>query len=511
MSRLHLISPRNYRTSERISAEFEHMVRYINAAERGDKTVGELLAILFDTDGEFAGPIEMRLDTTAGIQFRVGTYDTDDEGWQTIAEMDDIRGAAGSSVGTIEGEVFHNRDDQVATSSQTEFTYSWEEDEDVLVFQNGALLAESAYTLDQENSLVTLDVGATVSDVLTFVTVRSGSVTNYRRSDLTAASGQAVFAFVHDEEETLLVYRNGVLQVPGGANDYTSSHTQDTVTFTSALTEGDVVTVLTVENLALQNVTGLMLESAYTNGSGLIPYSKLSIADGDLPQAKVNGLVAILTNLGKTYVSSSEPSSPTAGDTWFDSSTSPATAYFYDGAEWQLYAPDAEIPAWTSANVLNYLRVNASGTAIEWGTIDLSAYVPKTYMGAADGVASLDSDGRIPVTQLPETFSADTIYHLQSSTVANGTYSMRLIHKEKRRIDAITLKSSAGTATIQIAVDGVGVGSTYAASSGLTSYNLGAAIEVDAQSVAKRIGFIVTSQSSLADLEVALATVTLNV
>ena len=55
MARLRQQYPQNYGSSGNIHVDFENIVRYLNSAELGDKTLGELLAVLFNADGEFEG------------------------------------------------------------------------------------------------------------------------------------------------------------------------------------------------------------------------------------------------------------------------------------------------------------------------------------------------------------------------------------------------------------------------------------------------------------------------
>ena len=77
MARLRQQHPQNYVNSGNIHTDFENVIRYINSAELGDKTVSELLRVLFDEEGVFQGPIQMRVDTEEGLQYRVGQYDQD--------------------------------------------------------------------------------------------------------------------------------------------------------------------------------------------------------------------------------------------------------------------------------------------------------------------------------------------------------------------------------------------------------------------------------------------------
>ena len=111
MARLRQQHPQNYVNSGNIHTDFENLIRYINSAELGNKTIGELFAILFNEEGVFRGPIQMRQDVNTGIQYRVGQYSDYESGWITIANIADLRGAAGSSVGNVEGPFFFNRQD----------------------------------------------------------------------------------------------------------------------------------------------------------------------------------------------------------------------------------------------------------------------------------------------------------------------------------------------------------------------------------------------------------------
>jgi hypothetical protein len=513
MPRLRQQHIQNYSSSSNISTEFENIIRYLNAAELGNKTVGELLNILFDGDGEFAGPIEMRLDASEGLQYRVGTYANDDDGWISIVDISEIRGPAGSNIGTVEGPLFYNRKEYTATAGQTVFSYTFDSDtDDVIVYVNGVLQASSGvYTVNSVTNQVTFLSGLALDDKVSIYSIRTQQVTNYRRSDITSASGQAVFPFVHEPTERLLVYRNGILQREGGAYDYTTSPSSDTITFTTTLSAGELVTILTVENSAITNVGGLMLEDEYTDANGLIQYSKLAIADDQIPQAKVSGLAPALAAKAKITVASSTPASPATGDFWQDTSTTPNKLKFYDGTQWLLTSPDSTLPNFVASDSLKYVRVNASGTALEYGNIDFSNLVPKTYMGAANGVASLDSSGKLPTAQLPQTYSAQSLSYYNSGSVTNATVFVARIYRQKIRIDGIAYKLGAGTCTIQISVDGAPIGSTFAVNTTLAQTALGTVIEVDGTTVSRRIEITITSAASASGLEVALSLTTVTV
>jgi hypothetical protein len=504
MSRLRQKHPNNYRTSPNISDEFESIIRYLNTAELGDKTVGELLDKIFDENGELDAPLELRFDATKGLQYRFGTFDGVEDGWETIASASDLKGAAGANVGTIEGPVLSQRQDYTASGGQTVFSYAFDDGDDVVVFKNGLLLAETAYVKSHGADTVTLVTPAVGGDKVTIYKIREGSVTNYRRSDQTSAASQAVFPFAHTEFETILVYRNGVLQREGASFDYTRSSVVGVVTFNTSLSAGELVTIFTIENTALQSVSGLMLEDEYTV-DGFIPWQKLSVEDGDIAQAKVSGLIAALADGGKVFVQASAPATPVSGWIWIDTSVNPNLMKFWNGADWLSTSNATDIPVFGSAQAGKFLKANGTGTALEFGDYDDTHLVPKTYMGAASGVATLDADGKLPTTQLPEIFALDTLYNKNTGAVANGNYQFKRIFKQKIRIDAISLKTTSGTCSVNVTVDGVDVGSVYAAGAALSETNLGAPIEVDATSGSKLIGYKVASGASPVDLEVALA------
>lgn len=514
MARLRQLNPNNYPGSGKISEEFESLVRYLNAAELGNKTLAELMAQLFDENGEWAGLIEMRLDPTEGLQYRVGEYSTSEDGWVTIADTSELTGPAGSNVGTIEGPLFYNLVNFTATAGQTVFSYSFESSTaTVLVFRNGILQKPNpsgAYVADATTDTITFNTGLTVGDLVTVYSIRTQSVTNFRRSDIVSTAGQAVFAFPHTSDEQLVVFRNGILQRNGGAYDYVNTPAQGTVTFTTSLAINELVTIVTVENTALQNVAGLMLQDAFCDTAGNILYSKLAIANDQIPQAKVSGLASGLGAKAKLTVSASTPASPANGDLWLD--TSQATPYvkFYYNATWYLTSPASSVPNYSASDATKYLRVNGAGNALEFQPIDFSALVPKSYMGAANGVPTLDSTGKIPATQLPAVSSADTIPAFQSGAVANGTYLAKRLYKQRIRIDGITARLSAGTCTIQLSVDGSTVGVTQAVSTTAVDLTFGTSIEVDGRTTSKRLEVVVTSQSGATNLEVGIAMVTLN-
>lgn len=506
-ARFRQLNPYNYRSSAQVQAEFEHFARYLVAAERGNKTLAELMAILFDEEGEFAGPIELRLDTTQGLQFRVGTYDDAEAGWQNLTTIEAIRGPAGSNVGYIEGPLFFNRQDYSPANGDTALNYTFSEDaSDTQVYINGALQPQTGvYTTDTGAGTVTFSSAFAGTETVSILSIRAQDVTNYRRADTVASENQAVFPFVHTADEILMVYRNGIYQRPGGAYDYTTNPDTDTVTFTSALAAGELVTIVTVENQALKGVAGLMLEDAYTDGAGYIALSKVSIADGGITQAKVENLPADLAARAKLTVSASTPTSASSGDLWLNTAVTPNVLQFFDGTSWWPTSPDNAVPTYGVPNAKQFLRINAAGSALEWAAFDDSALVPKTYIGAAEGVASLDSTGKLPTGQLPVIYSTDTMPFAIDGSVTDGTYLVQRIFRNKVRIDGICAKLTSGSCSIQLSVDGSLKGSPVTVTSSINDVVFGTVYEVDAIASSRRIEIVVTSSSTPVDLEVGIS------
>ena len=619
MARLRQQHPQNYVNSGNIHTDFENVIRYINAAELGDKTVGELFAILFNEEGVFRGPVQMRVDSTNGLQFRVGMYAGEDEGWQDLVSITDLRGPSGSNAGVVEGPFFYNRQDfnittgvsviildpagggslysavdnptvsfsapedsngsvptatatidpvagtvtaitvtspgsgylnaptvtisnpvnaggTAATATATlaavpasaaTIGYNFDADtDDVVVYKNGLLLAEltnagtSEYTKNSATNEIVIDpaVGAALADKFTIYSVRSQSVTNFRRQDTDINGATSTVPFVHTAEEKILVWRNGILQEEGGAADYLANPNSNTITFLDAggLVVGDKISVLTVENQALKTVGGLMFEEEYTDASGFIKWSKIAVLDDEIPQSKVSNLSGSLATKANIKSQSTSPASPTTGDLWLDTSLAPSILKFYDGTQWLETSPESSLPTFVQTNANQYVRVNGTGTALEYGDIDFSALVPKTYMGAANGVATLDTGGKMPVSQLPETFSTTTIdffsvHEDSSANIGNKTYFVTRLFKQTIRIDGIAYKLNAGSCTIQLSVDGVPVGNTYSVTTTEQSENLATVIEIDSTVNSKRLELVVTNNTGGQSLEVAIAAATVNV
>lgn len=609
MARLRQQHPQNYVNSGNIHTDFENVIRYVNSAELGDKTLGELLGVLFNEEGVFRGPIEMRIDANSGIQYRVGQYTSAEDGWITIADITTFRGTAGASVGNVEGPFFFNRQDLViggpvasiavsaggsgytaaptvtiaapndsagttatatatidssgvvdaitvtsagslystvptitlsggngtgATATATLgaanniVSYSFDPStEDINVYKNGVLLHDTLsdggvaqYTKNTTNNTVSVNTTPAVAlgDKITIFSIRSQSVTNFRREDKAISGSTTVVAFVHTDDEKILVWRNGILQEEGGNADYLASAAANTITFldtSNPLNTGDKITIMTVENESLKTVAGLMFEDEYTT-NGYINFAKVSVTDNQIPQIKVANLSTGLAGKANLVSQATTPLTAVTGDLHLDTSQTPAILKFYDGTQWLETSPESSLPTFIQTNAGQYVRVNGTGTALEYGDIDVSALVPKTYMGAANGVATLDTSGNLPVTQLPETFSTVSIpffsvHEDSAAAISNKTYFFTRFWKQTIRIDGLAFKTNGGTCTIQLAVDGSLVGTTHAVTSTLSSISLPTVIEINATVASRRLEIVTTNNSGGQSLEVVVAAATVNV
>jgi hypothetical protein len=273
---------------------------------------------------------------------------------------------------------------------------------------------------------------------------------------------------------------------------------------------------MTVENQAQKTIAGLMFEDEYTNANGFINWAKLNVAENEIPQNKVNALATSLANKANIKSQITTPTGSQTGDLWLDTSQVPNILKFYTGTQWLETSPESSLPTFVASNASQYVRVNGTGTSLEYGDLDLSSVVPKTFRGSVNGVASLDSSAKIPTNQLPDIFATSTISFFNvwedaSVNVANKTYFVSKIWKQKLRLDGITHKLAAGTCTIQLSVDGATIGSTFSVSTTSASVNMPTTIEIDGTTTGRRLELVVTNTSGANSLEVGIAAATLSV
>ncbi|MEK9913304.1 MAG: hypothetical protein VW580_05210, partial [Flavobacteriaceae bacterium] len=104
-----------------------------------------------------------------------------------------------------------------------------------------------------------------------------------------------------------------------------------------------------------------------------------------------------------------------------------------------------------------------------------------------------------------------SVWEDSAASVTNKTYFITRLWKQTIRIDGISFKLAGGSCTIQLAVDGSVVGSTYSVSSTAQSISLATIIEIDATTAGRRLELVVTSATSATSLELGIAAATVNV
>ncbi len=497
MSRLRQYFANRYSSSEATNSEFENIVRYINSAELGNNTLAELLEKIFDDAGDVDLSLSMRYDAATGIEYKLG--ESEDDPWNLVVDADDIRGAAGINVGTVESPIMFNRVDYVATAAQTTFSYTFSDAAaDVLVFVNGLLQPITAYTKNVALNQVIFGAGLVVNDKVTVYSIRNNAAASWRRTDFTATTNQSLFPFAHTADEEIIVYRNGVLQRVGAAYDFITSSATGTITMTTAQPNNTLISVLVVDNTALRTVLGLMLEDEYTT-NGLINLAKISIADGAIPQVKVASLVAALAAKAPIYVQNTTPVAPVSGTLWVNTSLPIPALYFYDGTRWLSSSPDGLIPLPTVSDALKFLKLNSTATALEFANIDLSSVMPYTILGGANGVAPLSGAAVVPNAYLPDGALRAPMTGRVTGAITNGTYIIGMLYGAQFQLDKVAMALSAGTATAQLTVNAVNVGSTFALST-TAAVNTWTAEIKNATSAGLAVAVVITGAAGASDI-----------
>jgi hypothetical protein len=511
MSRLRQLNAQSYFSSGQINEEFESVVRYLNAAEFGNKTISELLDSIFDEDGNFDGVVELRLDTAKGIQYRTGEFTDPETGWTTIVPIDEIRGNDGKDVGQIGEPVFRDRSDYTATGGETEVDFAHEAGDVLVVYSEGILLTGGVgndYTSNPAggtggNGSVTFSSALGVGEKITFFRLYDGVTFNVTRYDEETISDKSVFGFVHDTNDSIQVYKNGILLREGGSYDYYLDSANDLVVLTASVPAATKISIIGAAPIENVDVTGLMIESRYTDSNGYIPYTKLSVQDDEIPQAKVEQLVATLAITPDITIGASTPNPATRF--WIDTSVAPNQLKFYDGTKYLSANPASAVPTFDDNNALQFLQVDATGTQLEFSDVDFSSLIPKSQKGAANGVATLNSSARVPVEQMPETIAYDSINVYEAGGVADGSKRAKRYFKQEVVISAIELRTDTGTCDVQIEIDGVPVGSTYNVSNTPTSDALSNPITVDATLNSKLVSVLVSNGAAPTNLDIVLS------
>jgi hypothetical protein len=271
---------------------------------------------------------------------------------------------------------------------------------------------------------------------------------------------------------------------------------------------GDIISVMTIENTSAVQVGGLMTEDEFTDENGYIPLTKLAIPDAGIAPAKVATLVTELADKAHLVIASTTPSSASDGWLWLDTSSATPELKFYESGQWYTTSPDASLPVPATTDALRYLRVNSAGAGFEIADLNLSSVVLKTAKGAANGVATLDAQALIPAAQLPTIRSIGTYSKILSGSVSNGTHQITRLWKQTTMIDGLSIKTGAGSCSVQISVDGTTYGSVYSATTTTSDITLPASMEVNAEANSRSVEIAVTSASGCTDLQIAISTAT---
>lgn len=510
MSRLRQLRAYEYGSSSAIQTEFESIVRYLQNAEVGGQTLSETINKITDDNGNLQSNVALRNDATNGIQYRVGEYTDAEEGWTTIISAADLRGPSGVAVGEIGAPIFNSRVDftVVTTLSDpvdnteilaggTVFNYSHLESDELLVYKNGILLTPTVdYTSDHNGNSGTGTVTLTsafatadptiTTDNFTIYKVRSTAITNFRRLDATNDTGAdlAFVSFDLDDSTQILVYVSGILYRE--PDDYSRDPINDRVVFTANqyIPQGSNYTIITVENADVQTVTGIMMESAYTDiTTGLIQFNKLGITDGAITQPKVQNLQTDLAARAKLFTTTPTAADLASGivdDAFYKRTVNNATeVVYYDGTSSIVLNPSTSLPTASDTDVNKVVTVDSAGSYV-LSLVDLSGVVEIADKNAANGVAALDENAKIKSDQyamsgdnsLLSRFSGsphvEFFYDPQqgsdpptSAVIPLGDYRVERFYGQNFKITGLEIRCSGGSGNIRLKKSGAVVGDTH--------------------------------------------------
>ena len=506
MGRLRQYNPNNYNTSRSIHDDFENIVRYLVAGERGNRSYSEMFQDLFDDDGKVDIGVRFSFDSD-GLKMRVGEGD-----WEILAPVQDLRGSPGRDVGNVSLPIITGLTQYTATAGQTIFAYVHNATDTLFVSKNGLLQASpSSYTSNSATGTITLSTAAEAGDVFTVYKVRgdAGIISNRVDIPVTAAS-QAVFGLAFPSNNfQLLVYLNGLLLAENV--DYVISRATSSITLLDAAIADDTLSAVFMSSSGATEIPGFMLEGVYTDmDSGLIPIELVKIGNDEIPVAKIDGLAATLNTVAKISVGSGTPTNPESGDFWLDTSKTPADLKIYDASDFVSVTPSTSLPAFRLTDAGYAVFINSTGTGYVYKPIDFSSLIPNVALAAPGGVATLDAGGKLEVSQYPLVRTTDVITHKITGAIENGTVVIRRLFRERVRIIGHSVQTKAGSCTIQLGVSGAGIGSTYSAATTPSDQNLSTVIEVDATVLSKTLEVIVSGVSSATDLDLTIAIERLN-
>lgn len=513
MARLKQLHPSNYGFQGNTSNEFENIIRYLNAAEIGNLTLAELMRRLFDDEGNFDAPIDFRYNGIDGLQYRIGEYaingvDQPEEGWEQLIPAEALRGPSGVSVGDIYAPVMSTRADFTATAAQTTFDVTLDDDTETLVYVNG-ILQRRGDTQDYTHQTTTdptqiiFNAGLNEDDEVSVFRVTPPFVEGYTREDWNVDSDRTVFSFIFDENEKPLVYHNGVLQREGATGDYVLSPATNQILFNTLVPAGDDVTAILIENEAQSVVAGLMLEAHFVDPTtGFILGSKVQYEDDGIPQAKVASLVETLNLMASATESATEPDPPTLF--WLDTSGSEPVMKYWTGVQYIPTSGSTGLPSFTPTDAGLFVKINGTGTGFTYGSVDLSGLIEKAQRGAANGVATLDANGRLTASQAPSPRERRVMWKKVDGSVADGDYPIGRFYLEKNRVLGFIGVLDGGTATAEITANGASISSAFSLSVTKTETALGSPVTIDSNDESTQISIAISGAAAATGLEVGV-------
>ena len=172
-----------------------------------------------------------------------------------------------------------------AVAGSNAYTVSHESADSVIVYRNGVQLDSSEVTTNSSNNTVTFTCVDT-SDKIAIHVISALSVSGMTVYRPTAVAGSNAYSVVNDTNDTVLVYRNGVLLDDG---DLTISTSNDTVTFTCVDTS-DEITIQVFGNITSVTERQAVVKHTPTAVAGSNAYS-VNNSSGDLVQVFRNGVL----------------------------------------------------------------------------------------------------------------------------------------------------------------------------------------------------------------------------
>jgi hypothetical protein len=555
MSRLRQLRPYEYGSSTAVQTEFESIVRYLQSAEVGGQTLAETMAKITDANGNLSSNVELRNSGTGGIEYRVGEYTSATAGWTSLVSAADLRGPAGQTIGQIGAPIFNSRvdytvvsiaptpaDNTKLTSGQTVINYAYAATDELLVYKDGALLQPTSdYTTQTAGNTgtgtVTLSTGVSSSTNLTIYKVRASAVTNFRRIDETSGSApKTQIDFTLEDTTEIMVFVAGILYRE--PDDYTRDVPNNRILLAdgNAIPANTNFSVITVEDAAVQTVSGVMMESAFTDGTtGLVPFSKIGINDGGIPQAKVAALTTDLAARAKLFIdpSTADLQAGTVNDSFYRRTVGGATeVVYYDGTNSIVLNPSSTLPSASSTDANKVVQVASDGS-FSLGTVDLSGYLDGDDKQVANGVAALDSAADILFSQYAFTgtnsllngfhagprieFYYDKLEMLNGATdgvIADGSYRVQRLLGQHFQIVGMEVRCSSGQCNVQLKVGGSLVGpSPLPVGTAAQFHDFGASnyVTIDSRLTTSVLleANVTGAANSLAKLEIVLKTVLL--